>query len=42
MIKIYDTDKNFLKLVDKSKDMCVIASLDTGLKTLSFKLPVTE
>lgn len=42
MVKIYDTDKKFLKLIDKCKDMRTVASLDTGLQTLSFKLPMIE
>lgn len=42
MIKIYDTNKKFLKLIDKCKDMCTVASLDTGLQTLSFKLPLND
>ena len=42
MIKIYDTNKSFLKLIDKCKDMCTVASLDTGLQTLSFKLPLND
>ena len=42
MIKVYDINKNFLKLYDNCKDLCSVASLDTGLQTLSFKLPLTD
>ena len=42
MLKIYDTNKNFIVLLDKCKDACVTSVLETGLQTLSFKLPLTE
>ena len=42
MFKIYDTQSNFIKMIDRCKDCCVTKELETGFQTLSFKLPVTE
>lgn len=42
MLKIYDLNKNFVLLLDKCKDAYTTATLETGLTTLSFKLPLTE
>ena len=41
MIKIYDTSYSFVSVVDSYKDMCVKTVLETGTKSLSFKLPMT-
>lgn len=42
MLRIYDTNKTFLKMIDKAKDLCITSDLETGTKTLSFKLPQTD
>ena len=43
MIKIYDSDHNFLKIIDKDyKDLYHTKELDTGFQTLNFKLPCKE
>lgn len=42
MIKIYDTSHSFVGLIENVKDMCITTALETGLKSLSFKLPLTE
>ena len=42
MLKIYDTDKNFLKLIDKCKNPYITTTLKTGLKGLVFELPLTD
>ena len=42
MIKIYDSTHSFVNYIDIVKDMCVSTVLKTGLKNLSFKLPVTD
>lgn len=42
MLKIYDTDKNFILFVDKCRNARVVSDLETGFKTFSFQLPVTD
>ena len=42
MIKIYDSEKNFLKLIDICKDMRIVSKLDTGYKKMSFRLPIND
>ena len=42
MFKVYDTQSNFITMIDVCKDFCVTSELETGFQTLSFKLPVTE
>lgn len=42
MLKIYDENGTFLKLIEVPKTTKIETSLETGLKTLSFKLPVTD
>ena len=42
MIKIYDTNHNFLSLLDSCKDVYTTETLKTGLKTLSFKVSVDD
>lgn len=42
MFKIYDAQFKFIKMIDICKDCCVTTELETGFKTLSFKLPATE
>lgn len=41
MIKIYDTSYSFVGVIDSYKDMCIKTVLETGTKSLSFKLPLT-
>ena len=42
MIKIYDTNHNFLSLLDSCKDVYTTETLKTGLKTLNFKVSVND
>lgn len=42
MFKIYDTENNFVKLIDRCKDARIVSDLETGTKTLSFQLPVSD
>lgn len=42
MFKIYNKNRKFLKLIDRCKNAKVEKSLETGLQTLSFKLPCTD
>ena len=42
MFKIYDSQNNFLKLVEVAKGTHIDWTLETGLKTLSLKLPLTQ
>lgn len=42
MFKVYNDKKKFLKLIDKCKDAKIEKDLETGLQTLSLKLPVTD
>jgi len=42
MLRIYDKDHAFVDLVEKCKDLCITTTLETGTKTLSFKLPLTD
>ena len=42
MFRVYDTENNFKVLIDKCKDAYTTQLLETGLTTLSFKLPVTS
>lgn len=42
MLRIYDTEHNFLKLIDKCKNPYVTSTLETGLKELVFGLPLTD
>lgn len=42
MLKILDTNKKLLTLVDKCKNPCITTELKTGLKELSFGLPLTD
>lgn len=42
MLRIYDTDHNFLKLIDRCKNPYVTSTLETGLKELVFGLPLTD
>lgn len=41
MLKIFGTDKKFIKAVFDYKELCIESSLETGLKNLSFKVPLT-
>ena len=41
MFKIYDSQNNFKKLVEVAKGTHIDWTLETGLKTLSLKLPLT-
>lgn len=42
MIKIYDSNHNFLKLLPSCKDIYTTEILSTGLKTLCFQVPCKE
>lgn len=42
MLKIYDTEHNYVSSIDKSKDLCITSTLKDGFNTLSFKLPLTD
>lgn len=42
MLRIYDTEHNFLKLIDRCKNPYVTSTLETGLKELVFGLPLTD
>lgn len=42
MFKIYDSQNNFLKLIEVAKGTHIDQTLETGLKTLSLKLPLTQ
>ena len=42
MLKIYDTDYNYVSSLDIVKDLCITSSLKDGFNTLSFKLPLTD
>ena len=43
MLKVYDSNYNFLNLLDTSlKDVYITESLETGTKTLCFKAPIKE
>jgi hypothetical protein len=42
MFKLYDSDNNFLKMINAAKGTRIEQTLGTGLKTLSLKLPLTE
>ena len=42
MLKIYDTNHNYVSSIDKSKDLCVTSTLKDGFSTLSFKIPLTD
>lgn len=42
MLKIYDTNFEFLKLIDKCYEPSITTELDTGLQTLVFGLPLTD
>lgn len=41
MLKLYDKSKKFLEPIVDHKDLCVETELETGVKTLSFQLPLT-
>ena len=42
MLKIYDTEHNFLKFVDNCKNPYVTTELKTGLQSLVFQLPLND
>ncbi len=42
MLKIYDTDYNYVSSIDIVKDLCITSTLKEGFNTLSFKLPLTD
>lgn len=42
MFKIYDTNRNFVSLIENCKNPCVTTELETGTKSLSFQLPMTD
>lgn len=42
MIKIYNTNYEFLTLLDSCKDIYTTETLSTGVKTLCFKVPQTD
>ena len=42
MFKIYDSNNNFLKLIEVAKGTHIDETLGTGLKYLSLKLPLTQ
>lgn len=42
MLRIYDTNHNFLTLIDRCKNPYVTSTLETGLKELVFGLPLTD
>ena len=39
MIKVYDTNKQFLDFIESYKKLRVEDRLDTGLRTLRFQVP---
>ena len=42
MLKIYDTDHNYVASIETCKDLCITSTLEDGFKTLSFRLPLTD
>lgn len=42
MLKVYETDGKFIQSIDIPKNLCVKTTLSTGLKNLSFKLPIND
>ena len=42
MIKVYDSNKNFIALLDSCRNLHTTETLDTGLKTLCFQVPCLE
>lgn len=42
MLKIYDTNYDYVSTVDIAKDLCITSTLKDGFNTLSFKLPLTD
>lgn len=42
MLKIYDTNYDYVSTVDIVKDLCITSTLKEGFNTLSFKLPLTD
>lgn len=42
LIKLLNENKNFLYVIHVYKDLCIIDNLDTGFKTLQFKVPLNQ
>lgn len=42
MLKIYDTNYDYVASIDVAKDLCITSTLKEGFNTLSFKLPLTD
>lgn len=42
MIKVYDSDYNFLKLLPSCRNIYTVETLSTGLKTLCFQVPCKD
>ena len=42
MLKIYDTNHNYVSSIETSKDLCITSTLEDGFNTLSFRLPLTD
>lgn len=42
MFKVYDSNNNFLKMISATKGTRIEQTLETGLKTLSLKLPLKQ
>lgn len=42
MLKIYDTDYNYVSTIDIAKELCITSTLKDGFNSLSFSLPLTD
>ena len=42
MLKIYDTDYNYVSTIDIAQDLCITSTLKDGFNNLSFSLPLTD